>query len=259
MLTILKIGGKVLDSPSLLRAVLRDFSQVPGAKILVHGGGKTATQIADRLGIAAPLIAGRRVTSPEMMEVAMMVYGGLMNKQMVCELQALGIQALGLTGADLNVIQAVKRPVGEIDYGLAGDIVGVNAEILLGLLEQGILPVLAPLTHDGKGTMLNTNADTIASTVARAMAAHRPVHLVYSFEKAGVLLDAEDEDSLIRELRPADFARYQAEQRIVGGMIPKLSNAFDALEAGVERVYICHASALANWGKPEFVGTVIRR
>ncbi|MEM7659073.1 MAG: acetylglutamate kinase [Bacteroidota bacterium] len=258
MLTLLKIGGKVLDHPATLQQVLDDFASLAGPKILVHGGGKTATQVAAKLGIEAPLIQGRRVTSPEMMKVAMMVYGGLMNKQLVSMLQARGCQALGLTGADLDVIRAEKRPVKEIDYGLAGDIVAVNGEALRDLLLRGIVPVLAPLTHDGQGHMLNTNADTIASTVARTLAPGEEVHLVFGFEKAGVMEDPADESSLIHELLPEDFARYRAQGVIAGGMIPKLSNAFEALEAGVHRVYICHASKISTLGSRDFVGTVIR-
>lgn len=256
-LHILKIGGKVLADRQQLQAVLQDFAAINGAKILVHGGGKTGTEIAQKLGVETKMIQGRRITDSAMLEVAVMVYGGLMNKGLVAQLQALGKNALGLTGADLDIIRSIKRPIKEIDYGFAGDIVAVKDQKLKELLETDVLPVLAPLTHDGKGQMLNTNADTIASTVAQAMSPHFGVKLIYSFEKAGVLADAEDDDSLIPQLEPKSYERYKADGVIAGGMIPKLDNAFSALESGVSRVYICKASALSNWKTPDFRGTEI--
>ncbi|MEM8891832.1 MAG: acetylglutamate kinase [Bacteroidota bacterium] len=256
-LYILKIGGKVLSDPAQCNSLLQAFSQLDAAKILVHGGGKTGTEIAEKLGVEAKMIDGRRITDEAMLEVAMMVYGGLMNKGVVAQLQSLGTNALGLTGADLDVITSIKRPVKEIDYGFAGDIVKVNDQQLFNLLEAGILPVMAPLTHDGKGQMLNTNADTIASTVARSMAAHFEVHLIYSFEMSGVLKDPKDQDSLIPLLDIESYERYKEEGVIVGGMIPKLDNAFSALASGVHRVYICHASAIAGLNTNTFRGTQI--
>ena len=192
-----------------------------------------------------------------MLDVAVMVYGGLMNKQIVAKLQARGIQALGLTGADLDMIRAHRRPVKTIDYGLVGDIDVVHADELQALLAREIVPVFAPLTHDGQGQLLNTNADTIASSVARAASGATEVSLVYCFEKAGVLLDFEDDSSVIAQLNPEIYAEHKASGVIAAGMIPKLDNAFDALRAGVHRVYICHAGALASWGKPSFIGTEI--
>lgn len=256
-LYILKIGGKVLSDPAQCNSLLQAFSKIEAAKILVHGGGKTGTEIAEKLGVEAKMIDGRRITDEAMLKVAMMVYGGLMNKGVVAQLQAFGENAIGLTGADMDVIRSIKRPVKEIDYGFAGDIVKVNDERLLKLLEEGILPVMAPLTHDGKGQMLNTNADTIASTVARSMAEHFEVHLIYSFEMSGVLKDPSDQDSLIPLLEPDSYERYKAEGIIAGGMIPKLDNAFSALASGVHRVYICHSSAIGGLNTNTFRGTQI--
>lgn len=256
-LYILKIGGKVLADPKQLHTVLKDFASIDSAKILVHGGGKTGTEIAKKLGVATKMIQGRRITDAAMLDVAIMVYGGLMNKGLVSQLQALGKNALGLTGADLDIIRSKKRPVKEIDYGFAGDIISVNDQKLKELLETAVLPVLAPLTHDGAGQMLNTNADTIASTVAQAMSTHFRVKLIYSFEKTGVLADAEDDDSLIPQLEPKSYERYKADGVIAGGMVPKLDNAFSALESGVSRVYICHASALSDLNTSDFTGTEI--
>lgn len=256
-LTIVKIGGKVLDDALQLDQLLDDFGALAGRKALVHGGGKAATEIAARLGIPTQMVDGRRITDAPMLDVAVMVYGGLMNKQIVAKLQARGIQALGLTGADLDMIRAHKRPAKTIDYGWVGDIDRVHADELLALLAREIVPVFAPLTHDGHGQLLNTNADTIASSVARAASQAGVVSLVYCFEKAGVLLDPEDDASVISQLNPASYATHKASGVIAAGMIPKLDNAFDALRAGVHRVYICHASALAAWGQPSFIGTEI--
>lgn len=257
VLNILKIGGKVLSDPEQLAGALAAFSQIPTAKILVHGGGKTGTEVAQQLGVKVQMIEGRRITDAAMLDVAMMVYGGLKNKGLVAALQALDQNALGLTGADLNLIRSIKRPVKKIDYGFVGDIVEVNRPQVHKLLKGGIVPVLAPLTHDASGQMLNTNADTIASTVAQAMADDFEVNLIYSFEKKGVLKDPEDEESLIAELEPASYERYKAEGVIAGGMIPKLDNAFSALASGVSCVYICKASAVAHVNEPNFVGTRI--
>ncbi|MEM6800257.1 MAG: acetylglutamate kinase [Bacteroidota bacterium] len=256
-LYILKIGGKILSDPQACKALLQSFASIEAAKLLVHGGGKTGTEIADKLGVEAKMIDGRRITDGAMLEVAMMVYGGLMNKGVVAQLQALGENALGLTGADMDVIRSIKRPVKKIDYGFAGDIIRVNDEQLKKLLEAGILPVMAPLTHDGQGQILNTNADTIASTVACSLSRHFEVHLIYSFEMTGVMKNPADKTSLIPQLNPDSYAQYKAAGVITGGMIPKLDNAFSALEEGVCKVYICHASALAQIGKPDFSGTQI--
>lgn len=257
-LTLLKIGGEVLDQPALLDAALQAFAALPGPKVLVHGGGKAGTRMAARLGVETALVDGRRITSPEMLEVAVMVYGGLMNKQVVAKLQALGVDAAGFTGADLDLVRAQRRPPGRIDYGLAGDVQAVRAEALARLLQAGVTPVLAPLTHDGQGQLLNTNADTIASEAACALAGTFAVRLVFSFEKAGVLLDVEDPGSLIRHLDRASFDALAHSGHIAGGMLPKLQNAFSALDRGVEAVYICRADAVARLDGPAFDGTEIR-
>jgi len=250
-LTLVKIGGKVLDHTDQLSKVLDTFTRLPGQKILIHGGGKTGGQIAQRLGIEAPMIGGRRITSPEMLQVALMVYGGLMNRQLVAEIARRGGRALGLTGADLDVIRAHKRPVGEIDYGLAGDIDRVNAEALSDLLDRNIIPVMAPLTHDGQGQMLNTNADTIAATVASALAASFQTRLVFVFERPGVLTDPDDDGSLVSHLTFEKAEAYKTSGVIAGGMLPKLHNAFGALRAGVKEVIIGQAHAT------DFNGTTI--
>ena len=256
-LHILKIGGNVQEDESLLSQVLHDFAHIQGPKLLVHGGGKRATAIGRRMGIEPNIIDGRRITDAATLEVAMMVYGGLMNKRLVAKLQALGINALGLTGADLNVIRSVKRPVREIDYGFVGDIEEVNEGQLGFLLHHGITPVMASLTHDGQGTMLNTNADTIASVVAQSLADLFEVHLVYCFEKAGVLINVDDPSSLVKELDQGKMEELRSKGSIADGMLPKLSNAFAAVDAGVKEVLICHASAIDRLGTPEFVGTRI--
>lgn len=237
-LTLVKIGGKVLDNNDLLTPVLDAFVAMPGAKILVHGGGKAGSDLAKRLEVEAPLINGRRITSPEMLEIALMVYGGKMNRQLVASLQARGLNALGLTGADLNAIRAHKRPVKDIDYGLVGDIDEVNAEQLQNLLQANLVPVMAPLTHDGAGQLLNTNADTIAATVASAMAVHFQVRLVFAFERPGVLTDANDDNSLISHLSKSEADRLTETGAIAAGMLPKLHNAFNALNSGVASVVI---------------------
>ncbi|MEM6768039.1 MAG: acetylglutamate kinase [Bacteroidota bacterium] len=254
---VMKIGGKVIDDLPALQSFLTSWAKLPGKKILIHGGGKSATQVAAKLGVDAPMIQGRRITNEGMLEVAMMVYGGLVNKRIVSFLQKLDVNALGLTGADLNVIKAHKRPVKEIDYGFAGDIDAVDGDILSYLLEKGITPVMAPLTHDQQGQMLNTNADTIAATVASALSSHFSVRLMYTFEKAGVLTDAEDENSIIPELTPALYASYKADGTIADGMIPKLDNAFSALKSGVKAVYIGKQEAMHTIYQPSFSGTTI--
>lgn len=257
-LYIVKVGGKILETPAYLEGVLDQFSGIPGPKILVHGGGRSATQIAAKLGVEAPMVNGRRITSDEMLEVAMMVYGGLTNKGLVAQLQAKGVQALGMTGADLNMIQAHKRAVEEIDYGWAGDIDRVNAEVLANLLHAGVCPVFAPLTHDKAGQMLNTNADTIASCLAVAMSRGYDVVLSFIFEKKGVLTDPEDDNSLIPHISPSSFDKYAKEGSISGGMIPKLTNAFDALKKGVKKVLIGRYDAIESIDGDDFHGTTIK-
>lgn len=243
VLNLIKIGGNIIDDETKLQAFLADFARLTGPKILVHGGGKIATEVARGLGIEAQMVEGRRITDAAMLRVVTMVYGGLVNKNIVAKLQALGTQALGLTGADANIIPARKRPVKAIDYGFVGDIAegAIQTGNLRGFLDLGLTPVLAPLTHDGEGNLLNTNADTIASAVAVALSAAYRVRLTYCFEKKGVLADIADEDSVIHRIDPPTYQALKADGTIVQGMIPKLDNAFAAIGAGVESVYICHA------------------
>ena len=253
-LTIVKVGGKIVEEADTLSQLLADFSAIPGYKLLVHGGGRSATKIAAQLGIESKMVDGRRITDAETLKVVTMVYGGLVNKNIVAGLQAKGVNAVGLTGADMNVIRSVKRPVKEIDYGYVGDVKHVDAEVLVSLISRGVVPVMAPLTHDGEGNMLNTNADTIAGETAKALDEAYDVTLIYCFEKKGVLRDAEDEDSVIPVITPDLFKKYVDEGVIQGGMIPKLENSFSAVEAGVSQVVITLASAID--GKS---GTIIKK
>jgi len=240
-LTLVKVGGKIVEEPATLQQLLADFSKIEGYKVLVHGGGRSATAIATKLGIESTMVNGRRVTDEETLKVVTMVYGGLENKQIVAGLQAMGVNALGITGADLNYMRSDKRPVKEVDYGFVGDVKEVNADILADLIARGVVPVLAPLTHDAKGNMLNTNADTIAGEAAKALATHFEVTLMYCFEKKGVLLSETDDDSVIDVITPQLFEKYVNEGIISGGMIPKLENAFEAINAGVKQVVITRA------------------
>ncbi len=243
-LVIVKVGGKIVEEPDTLERLLTDFKSIPGNKILVHGGGRSATAMASRLGIESKMVDGRRITDKEMLDVVTMVYGGLVNKNIVAQLQARGINAIGLTGTDCNVMRSEKRPVKEIDYGFVGDVKEVNAQFLASLLEQGIVPVMAPLTHDAKGQLLNTNADTIAGETAKALARLFKVTLIYCFEKPGVLMDENNDESVIPYLSSTDFPRLVEEGVISGGMIPKIQNAFVALQAGVSSVLITQAKSL---------------
>lgn len=241
-LTLIKVGGKIVEEKDTLQQLLCDFSKIQGFKILVHGGGRSATKLASQLGIESKMVKGRRITDAETLKVVTMVYGGLVNKNIVAGLQALGINALGLTGADLNVILSDKRPVADVDYGFVGDVKRVNAEQLALLIKQNIVPVMAPLTHDGKGCMLNTNADTIAGEVAKALSKFFDVTLMFCFEKKGVLRDEDDDESVIPEIDKDTFNKYVEQGVIQGGMIPKLENSFQAIEAGVKEVIITQAS-----------------
>ena len=253
-LTIIKVGGKIVAEADTRAQLLADFAQIPGLKLLVHGGGRSATKLAERLGIKSQMVNGRRITDAETLKVVTMVYGGLVNKTIVAGLQAKGINAIGLTGADLNIIRSVKRPVKDIDYGFVGDVEAVNGETLSALLHRGIVPVIAPLTHDGRGSMLNTNADTIAGETAKALAGMFEVTLVYCFEKKGVLRDENDDNSVIPVITPDIFQKYVEEGIIQGGMIPKLENSFSALQAGVSQVVITSAAAIAQAS-----GTIIKK
>ncbi|GHA59840.1 acetylglutamate kinase [Pontibacter akesuensis] len=258
---VVKIGGNVLDKPERLQRFLIDFAQLPDPKLLVHGGGKIASTIGQRLGIASTMVAGRRITDAETLDLVTMVYGGLVNKQVVAQLQAAGCNALGLTGADANLILASKRQVGAVDYGFAGDVAGsqnINVGVLEAFFAAGLTPVCAPLTHDGKGSMLNTNADTIASVLATALAARYLVRLVYCFEKQGVLWDPEDDASVIQRINSQTYSALKADGVISAGMIPKLDNAFAALQQGVAQVLICEAEALASITEDYYSGTMLQ-
>lgn len=243
-LTLIKVGGKIVEEPDTLQQLLRDFSSIDGYKVLVHGGGRSATKIASQLGIESQMVNGRRITDAEMLKVVTMVYGGLVNKNIVAGLQALQVNALGLTGADMNIMRSDKRPVKDVDYGFVGDVKEVNADVLASLIKQGIVPVLAPLTHDKQGHMLNTNADTIAGEAAKALAKYFDVTLMFCFEKKGVLLNEQDDESVIPEIDRVSFQKYVDEGIIQGGMIPKLENAFQAIDAGVKQVIITQASEI---------------
>jgi len=247
-LTIIKIGGNVIDNSHKLHEFLLDFTALPGDKILVHGGGKIATELGVSLGIEPKMVDGRRITDIETLRIVTMVYAGLINKNMVAQLQAKGCNAIGLTGADGNVIQAVKRPVGIVDYGFVGDLdeTSVSVTTLNSLLNSNLVPVLCAITHDGDTQLLNTNADTIASAVAVAMSAHYETRLIYCFEKKGVLRDVEDESSLVTEIRSGEFEGLKEEGVVSGGMIPKLHNAFEAIKKGVSAVYIGKADELSQ-------------
>lgn len=252
-LTIIKVGGKIVEEPDTLAALINDFAKIPGLKLLVHGGGRSATKIAGQLGIEQKMVDGRRITDIETLHVVTMVYGGLVNKNIVTSLQAVGINAIGLTGADMNIIRSHRRPAGEIDYGYVGDVDKVDAQAIARLLDSGLVPVIAPLSHDGKGSMLNTNADTIASEVAQALAPLFETTLTFCFEKAGVLADENDDNSVIKKIDRATFNQLRDRNIIAGGMIPKLDNAFKALKSGVKEVVITKADAIAIEGS----GTII--
>lgn len=243
-LTLIKVGGKIVEEEATLQALLSDFAAIEGRKVLVHGGGRSATKLAARLGIESQMVNGRRITDAETLKIVTMVYGGLVNKNIVARLQACGVNVLGLTGADMDVIRSVKRPVKDVDYGFVGDVERVDATLLGDLIAKGVVPVMAPLTHDGCGNMLNTNADTIAGETAKALAQLFDVTLVYCFEKRGVLRDENDDDSVIPQITRADFEQLVADGVVQGGMIPKLENAFEALRAGVSQVIITQASAI---------------
>jgi len=241
-LTLIKVGGKIVEEENTLQQLLKDFSTIPGYKVLVHGGGRSATKLASQLGIESKMVNGRRITDAETLKVVTMVYGGLVNKNIVAGLQANGVNALGLTGADMNIMRSEKRPVKDVDYGFVGDVKEVNAGLLASLIGQGVVPVLAPLTHDKEGHLLNTNADTIAGEAAKALARYFDVTLMFCFEKKGVLMNENDDESVIPEIDRVTFKKYVAEGIIQGGMIPKLENAYEAIDAGVKQVIITQAS-----------------
>lgn len=243
-LYVIKIGGNIIDDDVKLQMFLSSFVAVEGRKILIHGGGKLATKLAAQLGVEQQMIDGRRITDAETLKIVTMVYAGYINKNIVAQLQSRGSNAIGLCGADGNVIQSHKRQHPSIDYGFVGDVDMVNTALLQSLLEQNINIVMAPITHNKDGQLLNTNADTIAQEIAQAMSKLYEVHLVYSFEKAGVLMDANDDTTVISAITPCYYTTLKAQQVIFAGMIPKLDNAFAALSKGVHRVVIGKAEQL---------------
>jgi len=244
-LTIVKVGGAVVEDETQLTQLLHDFLKIGGAKILVHGGGRRATKVAASLGIETKMVDGRRITDAQMLQVVTMVYGGLVNKHIVASLQALDADAIGLTGADANIIRSVRRPLKNgIDYGFVGDVTAVANKTLAHLIDAGLIPVIAPLTHDGQGNILNTNADTMASETAKAMAEIYDVTLIFAFEKPGVLSNADDDASVIATMNRHDFECCRADGTISGGMLPKIENALAAIDRGVRRVIITSATAI---------------
>ena len=245
-LTVVKVGGAVVEDPRLLPALLESFASIPGDKVLVHGGGRSATRMAEKLGVETVMIEGRRVTSAEMLKICTMVYAGDVNKNIVARLQALDCNAMGLTGADGGIIKGHRRPVRTVDYGHVGDVDAVDGKALSSLTYAGFIPVVAPLIHDGAGNLLNTNADTIASEVAKGLVPYHDVTLVFCFEKPGVLADPDDDSSLIPEITPDLFKALTADGTVSGGMLPKIENAFKALDAGVKEVIITSSEALGD-------------
>lgn len=252
-LTIVKIGGAILENETALDDLLAAFVQLEEKKLLVHGGGIIATQLARDLGMKEEKIEGRRITNDQMLDVVVMTYGGLLNKKLVAKLQAKSENSMGLTGADANCMLAVKRPVKNgIDYGWVGDIISVNDSILSELLKKGIIPVLAPLTHDGQGHLLNTNADTIASEVAIALSKHFDVQLNFIFDQKGVMKDIKDPESLIKSMDRSKYQELKEIGAITDGMIPKLDNAFRTIQQGVSLVRLLNSQALSQLQNPDF-------
>lgn len=255
-INIIKVGGAVVEDAASLTMLLDQFAALEGDKVLVHGGGRSATKLATQLGIESKMVGGRRITDDEMLRIVTMVYGGLVNKNLVAQLQARGVNALGLTGADMNVMLSHKRPLKKVtmedgsqqmvDFGWVGDVDKVDGNRLASLIRSNVVPVMAPLTHDGEGHLLNTNADTIASQTACGLAEHFDVTLTYCFEKPGVLADPDDDSSVIHHITPESYEQLKAEGIVSGGMLPKLDNAFDALHKGVARVIITSANDIAG-------------
>lgn len=256
-LYVIKIGGKVLDDETILAQTLQSFAKIQQVKILVHGGGKSASDMLERFAITPKVIAGRRITDSETLKVVQMVYAGLLNKNIVVKLQSLDCNAIGMTGADANCILAKKREVGEIDYGYAGDIVNVNSTFLYHLLGLNLVPVLCALTHNGLGQILNTNADTIAAEVGSAISGNYQVNLIYCLDKSGVLQQEDDEKSLMENITWGIFQDFIKQKKISNGMIPKLHTAFKALDAGINNVHIIHFAAMQDIGSKKLTGTRI--
>ena len=266
-INVIKVGGAVVENKTSLSELISQFAAMPGYKVLVHGGGRSATGLAARLGIESRMVGGRRITDEAMLDVVTMVYGGLVNKRIVAALQAHGVNAVGLTGADMDIIRSHRRAPRMmrlddgteqiVDFGFVGDVDRADGHRLASLIKpcdgmQPVVPVVAPLTHDGHGNILNTNADTMASTVAKALTSEFEVTLTYCFEKPGVLADAADDDSVIPSINTVTYAELKERGIVSGGMIPKLDNAFDSISCGVRRVVITHFSDIQAAG-----GTVI--
>lgn len=243
---VIKISGNIIDDEERLSAFLLSFSKIKSKKILIHGGGKLATKLAADLNIPQQMVEGRRITDDATLRIVTMVYAGYINKNIVAKLQSFGTNAIGMCGADGNLIKAHKRSNASIDYGFVGDVDQVNSDLLHSLLKDDAAVIISPITHNGEGQLLNTNADTIAQEVAKALAQNHAVHLIYSFEKTGVLLDINDENSRIPKLTPALYEQYRKEEKIFAGMIPKLDNAFAAIDAGVQSVIIGQAEKLED-------------
>jgi len=250
-LTIVKIGGRIIDSPRLLTTVLNSFTGIKGHKILVHGGGSKANEYLSRLGITPQMAAGRRITDLDTLEIVQMVYAGLINKNIVVQLQSCGCPAIGLSGADGDMILATRRHSKEIDYGFAGDILKFNTKLITHFLNIGLVPAFCALTHDGQGQILNTNADTIAAEMASSLGKMFAVDLIYCFEHAGVLADVNNSTSVLSNLTESRYYKLKMQQSISAGMLPKLDTAFNALHAGVSNVYITGTEHLSHWQSPD--------
>ena len=243
-LVVIKIGGNIIDDEKKLSSFLRTFAAIDGNKILIHGGGKLATKLAEKMKVEQKMVEGRRITDAETLKIVTMVYAGYVNKNIVAQLQRFHCNALGLSGVDGDIILAHKRKHPVIDYGFVGDVDSVNSPLVKKLLDQNLALVFAPITHDQTGQLLNTNADTIAQEIAKAMGNVYEVKLIYSFEKSGVLMDADDESTVIGSINPVYYKELKAKEKIFAGMIPKLDNAFEALNSGVSKVIIGKAENL---------------
>lgn len=258
-ISIIKIGGNVIDFPEKLNGFLALFAKFPGAKILVHGGGIMASRFGESMGVMPEMVDGRRITDQDTLDIVTMVYAGLINKNMVAKLQALKINAIGMCGADGNLIRSMKRPIKGIDYGYVGDIEEVNITLITQFLAGGAVPVISPITHDRKGQLLNTNADSIASALATSLAQEHQVNLYFCFNKNGVLIDEKNDNSIVPLINEDIYAELKKENVIHSGMIPKLDNAFEALQKGVHNVWIGKAENLLLAVKGKLSGTIIER
>lgn len=248
-INVIKIGGNVIDNPDALQSFLRDFNAVAGSKILIHGGGKIATRMAAELGIETVMVEGRRVTSPAMLDVAVMVYAGLINKRIVATLQSIGCNAIGMCGADGGCIESQRRPVTTVDYGEVGDVVRVNADTLLSLIDAGFTPVVCAITADADGNLLNTNADTVATEIAKALSHDRTTNLIFCFEKPGVLAVIDNDASVIDEITPDNVTELKENGTISGGMLPKVENALSAItDSEINEVIIKSSNHLCDAG-----------